>query len=68
MIKQAVILAGGMGTRLQEITEEMPKGFLEIGGVPIVEQLIRKLINCGIEEIVIGTGHGSEWYYNLAQK
>ena len=68
MIKQAVILAGGMGTRLQEITEEMPKGFLEIGGVPIVEQSIRKLINCGIEEIVIGTGHCSEWYYNLAQK
>jgi len=68
MIKQAIILAGGMGTRLQEITENMPKGFLKIDNVPIVEQSIRKLINCGVEEIIIGTGHCNEWYDSLSQK
>lgn len=68
MIKQAVILAGGMGTRLNDVTKNMPKGFLEIDEVPIVEQSIRKLINCGIEEIIIGTGHCNEWYDKLAQK
>lgn len=68
MIKQAVILAGGRGTRLNEVTENMPKGFLEIDGVPIVEQSIQKLIACGIDEIIIGTGHCNEWYDNLIQK
>ena len=68
MIKQAIILAGGMGTRLNEITENMPKGFLQIDNVAIVEKSIQKLISCGIEEIIIGTGHCSEWYDNLAEK
>ena len=68
MIKQAIILAGGRGTRLNEITENMPKGFLEINNVPIVEESIRKLIASGIEEIIIGTGHCNEWYDDLAEK
>lgn len=68
MIKQAVILAGGMGTRLGDVTKDMPKGFLEIDNVPIIEQSIKKLVNCGIEEIIIGTGHCSEWYEKLSQK
>ena len=68
MIAQAVIMAGGLGSRLGDRTKEMPKGFLEIGGVPIVEQSVRKLIAAGIEEIVIGTGHCSEYYERLAQR
>ena len=68
MIKQAVILAGGMGTRLKDITKDMPKGFLEINNIPIVEQSIEKLVAYGVEEIIIGTGHCSEWYEKLAEK
>lgn len=68
MIKQAVILAGGMGTRLNKVTENMPKGFLEIDGMPIVEQSIQNLISEGVEEIIIGTGHCNEWYDNLVEK
>ena len=68
MIKQAVILAGGMGTRLNEITETMPKGFLKINNISIVEQSIQKLISCGVEEIIIGTGHCNEWYDDLIPK
>lgn len=68
MIKQAVILAGGKGTRLKEVTESMPKGFLEIDNVPIVEQSIQKLIAFGVEEIIIGTGHCNEWYDKLSEK
>ena len=68
MIKQAVIVAGGLGIRLKDYTKDMPKGFLEIDNVPIVEQSIQKLIACGVEEIIIGTGHCNEWYDDLAQK
>lgn len=68
MIRQAVILAGGLGSRLKGRTTAMPKGFIEIDGVPIVEQSVRKLFAAGIEEIIIGTGHCSEWYERLAAR
>ena len=68
MIKQAVILAGGLGSRLKDKTKTMPKGFLEIGGTAIVEQSVQKLLAHGIEKIVIGTGHCSEYYDSLAKK
>ncbi len=68
MIRQAVIMAGGLGSRLKGRTEAMPKGFIELGDEAIVRQSIRKLIAAGIEEIIIGTGHCSEWYERLAQE
>ena len=68
MIAQAVIMAGGLGSRLGERTKDMPKGFLEIGGMPIVEQSVKKLIAAGIEEIIIGTGYHKEYYEDLAKK
>ena len=68
MIAQAVIMAGGLGSRLGDRTKDMPKGFLEIGGTPMVEQSVQKLIAAGIEEIIIGTGHCKEYYDALAQK
>ncbi|QQO09626.1 2-aminoethylphosphonate aminotransferase [Breznakiella homolactica] len=68
MVRQAIIMAAGLGTRLKGRTAEMPKGFLEIEGTPIVEWSVRKLIAAGIEEIIIGTGHCAEWYEELARK
>ncbi|MDR1931794.1 MAG: phosphocholine cytidylyltransferase family protein [Spirochaetales bacterium] len=68
MIRQAIIMAAGMGLRLEGRTAEMPKGFLEIGGLSIVEWSIKKLFAAGIEEIIIGTGHCAEWYARLARR
>ena len=68
MIKQAVIVAGGLGSRFGNRTKEMPKGFIEIDGVAMVERSVQKLIAAGIEEIIIGTGHCSEYYNELAKK
>lgn len=68
MIRQAVIMAGGLGSRLKSRTETMPKGFIEIDGIPIVESSVKKLFAAGIEEIIIGTGHCSEWFERLAEK
>lgn len=68
MVKQAVILAAGLGSRLKKRTEFLPKGFLEVGGLPIVEQSVQKLLAAGVEEILIGTGHCAEYYEKLAQK
>jgi 2-aminoethylphosphonate-pyruvate transaminase len=68
MIRQAVIMAGGMGTRLKDKTAAMPKGFITLGGLPIVEWSVRKLFAAGIEEIIIGTGYCAEWYEELARR
>lgn len=68
MIRQAVIVAGGLGSRFGDRTKLMPKGFIEIDGIPMVESSVKKLIEAGIEEIIIGTGHCSEYYDELAKK
>ena len=68
MIKQAVIVAGGLGSRFGDRTKLMPKGFIEIDGIAMVERSVKKLIEAGIEEIIIGTGHCSEYYDELAKK
>jgi len=68
MVKTAVILAAGLGSRIKERTIEKPKGFLEIDGLPIVERSIMRLIDSGIEQIWIGTGYLSEIYEQLTQK
>lgn len=61
-------MAGGLGSRFGNRTQTMPKGFIEIDGVAMVERSVQKLIAAGIEEIIIGTGHCSEFYDALAKK
>lgn len=65
-IKTAVILAAGMGTRLDGIGNWVPKGFLKLGDKFIIEESINRLQQVGIERIVIVTGHLKEFYTQLA--
>ncbi len=57
---KAMILAAGLGTRLRPLTEKIPKALVPINGVPLLELVIRKLINCGVTEVVINTHHFAE--------
>lgn len=68
MTKTAVIMAAGLGIRFGWMAELMPKGFIECGGISMVERSIRTLLDCGIERIIIGTGHLKEKYEELAKK
>lgn len=56
-LKQAMIFAAGIGSRLSPITNTIPKALVQIYGVPILEQLICKLKNEGFERIVINVHH-----------
>lgn len=56
-MRQAVILAGGMGTRLGQLTKEVPKPFLQVGGQPFVVNLLNQLAQCGVEQVVFSLGH-----------
>lgn len=68
MINTAVIIAAGMGTRFGKYTEKKPKGFVEFGGIPMIERSVRTLIEAGISRIIIGTGYLKECYEQLSQK
>ncbi len=68
MIKTAVILAAGLGSRIRERTGEHPKGFLKLDNKPIIEISIENLLDVGIDKIIIGTGYRSEEYESLALK
>lgn len=50
---QAVILAAGRGTRLQPITDNLPKAMVPINGKPILEILLKQLKETGIRDVVI---------------
>lgn len=56
-IKQAVILAGGVGARLRPLTNEIPKPMLCFHGRPFLEYLIELLQENGIKEIILLLGY-----------
>jgi D-glycero-D-manno-heptose 1,7-bisphosphate phosphatase len=57
MIKQALILAGGRGSRLGSLTQAMPKPMLPVAGKPFIEYLIYNLRRFGINRIVLSVGY-----------
>lgn len=68
MVTTAVIMAAGLGSRFGKMTETMPKGFIEVGGVSMVIRSIETLLSCGIKRIIIGTGYKKEAYEALKEK
>ena len=53
----AVILAGGRGSRLMPVTNEVPKPMLEVAGRPILERIVTHLVGFGIQRIAISVGY-----------
>jgi glucose-1-phosphate cytidylyltransferase len=54
---KAVILAGGLGTRISEETENKPKPMIEIGGMPILWHILKLYSAHGVNEFVICCGY-----------
>src|SRR3954452_3040375 len=59
-MRRAVILAGGLGTRLRPYTTVLPKPLMPIGDRPILDIVIRQLAAAGFERVTIATGHLAE--------
>lgn len=55
--RQAIILAGGLGTRLRAIVSDRPKPMVTIGERPVVEYQIEYLRDAGIEEVILAVGY-----------
>ena len=59
-MKQAMIFAAGLGTRLKPLTDHMPKALVRVGDEPLLKRVIHQLQNAGIERIVINVHHFSQ--------
>lgn len=59
-INQAVVLAGGLGTRLRPITEQIPKPLAPVHGTPFLHFLLAHLAYSGFSEAVLLTGYKGE--------
>lgn len=53
---QAVILAGGLATRMRPLTETVPKSMLDVAGRPFVDWQLEKLAACGFDDVVMCIG------------
>jgi NDP-sugar pyrophosphorylase family protein len=53
---RAMLQAGGKGTRLYPATADLPKPLLRVGGVPLLERLLRQVFDSGIRDVTIITG------------
>jgi len=73
---KAIILAGGLGTRLRPLTNETPKPLLPISGKPIIEHAILNFLKHNIKDIILSIGYraekieeyfgdGSKWGVNI---
>ncbi|MBF0438016.1 MAG: nucleotidyltransferase family protein [Magnetococcales bacterium] len=68
MTKQAVILAGGQGTRLGSLTMQTPKPMLPVAGRPFLEYLVWNLYQQGIQDIILSCGYLGEQIVNHFNK
>ena len=56
-ITDAIILAGGFGTRLRPLTTRTPKALLPVGGRPFLETLFARLAQAGVKRVVLSVHH-----------
>lgn len=59
-IRQAIILAGGFGTRLQAVLRNLPKPLAPVRGVPFIHYILRWLEGSGVERVIASTGYLAE--------
>lgn len=55
-----MILAAGLGTRLRPLTYEVPKALVQVGGEPILEHVMRRVVRAGADRIVINVSPHAE--------
>jgi dTDP-glucose pyrophosphorylase len=63
-IEKAVVLAAGRGTRMREMTAELPKPMLEVRGKPILQYIVEGLRDAGVRELLIIVGYRADAVQN----
>jgi NDP-mannose synthase len=65
---QALILAGGKGTRLRPYTAVIPKPLLPVGDYPILEIILRQLKQADVSEVILAVGYMSHLFESIFQR
>jgi len=65
---QAIILAGGLGSRLRPITDYVPKPLIQLNNVPLIEWQIKQLKKFKINEFIICTGYKTDQIENYLEQ
>lgn len=67
-VKRAIIMAAGVGKRMEPVTLETPKPLVRVRGVRMIDTVIRGLHNNGIREIHVVVGHLKEQFRGLTEE
>ena len=69
---KVVILAGGLGSRLEEETKNKPKPLVEISGIPILYHIMKIFMKCGFNDFIICCGYKGnlikKYFYKLVKQ
>lgn len=60
MIEEAVILAGGFGTRLQKVVKDVPKPMAAVNGKPFLEYIFKYLKKFNLKKVVVSVGYKAD--------
>jgi dTDP-glucose pyrophosphorylase len=64
-IEKAVVLAAGRGTRMRELTAEVPKPMIEVRGKPVLQHIVEGLRDAGMPELLIVVGYHADAVRNF---
>jgi D-glycero-alpha-D-manno-heptose 1-phosphate guanylyltransferase len=59
-MKEAIILAGGMGTRLQKVVSDVPKPMAQVSGKPFLYHILKWLEKYSIEKVIVSAGYKAD--------
>ena len=66
LVKRAIIMAAGIGKRMQPLTFTTPKPLVKVNGVRMIDTVVDGLNQNGINEIYVVVGHLKEQFYEWA--
>src|SRR5207302_463324 len=64
-IDKAVLLAAGRGTRMRELTADLPKPMMEVRGKPVLQHIVEGLRDAGVRRFLIIVGYRAEAVQNF---
>lgn len=67
-MKQAMVFAAGLGTRLKPLTDTMPKALVPVGGQPLLWHVLSKLRAAGFERVVVNVHHFAQQIVDYLQQ
>ena len=59
-MKECIILAGGLGTRLRSVVAELPKCMAPVAGRPFIDYVIDYFLEQGVEKFILALGYKAE--------